>query len=100
MKKVSSVSRAKTLNRLFGSGVRNWLGQAWLEFEVHALPLHHQGTLQHLRMDRADVLADDAHGNQLDGTKKENADHQGRNPNREAIPVEQFIDQITESGQG
>src|SRR6185436_6352056 len=71
--------------------------KAWLEFEVHAFTLHHQRPVLYVGMDRADVLADDPHGNQLDGTEEEDTDHQGCDANREPIPLEQFIEEICQS---
>jgi len=40
------------------------------EFEVDAFFFHHQRTLLHLSVNGADVLADEAHEQELDGSKK------------------------------
>ena len=50
-------------------------------------------------MDRADVLAENSHGNQLHRAEEENTDHQRRDAYREAIPEQQFVEQVAEPGQ-
>jgi hypothetical protein len=43
-------------------------------------------------MDRSEILADDAERQHLNGTEKEQSDHQWRNSNRKTIPVDEFVD--------
>ena len=78
---------------------RSGKGKAGLEFEVHPLPLDHQRPLLDVGMDRADVLPDNPHGNQLNRTEEEDADYQGRDADREAVPVQQLIEEIGEAGE-
>src|ERR1035438_1486762 len=74
----STTRRGGRTGASLGGGRAFRLGKAGLVVEVHALALHHQRPLLNLGVDGADVLSEDAHGNQLDRAEKENADYQRR----------------------
>src|SRR6266516_1209659 len=69
---------------------------AWPILEIDALLLNHQGALLHQRVDGADIFAENANKNHLQGHEKEHAYDQGRLPCRKSVPVKQFVSEIGE----
>src|ERR1051325_5800544 len=59
--------------------------------EVDPFALDDIRPLAHLRLNRADVLAEDSHRQQLDRTEKEQADDQRRDADGEVRPEQQLV---------
>jgi len=67
--------------------------------EVDALALHHQRAPLHLGVDCPDILAQNSNRYQLHRAEKEDADDQGSDAHREAVPVQQLVGEVAESRQ-
>src|SRR5262249_40844462 len=77
----AAASRASTCDRM-------------LIVEIDALLLDDERTVSHLRVDRADVLAEDAEEEQLHRRHGKQADDDRRDADREAIPEHQLHDEV------
>src|SRR5690349_6874038 len=68
-------------------------------FEIDALALEDVRPPLNQRVNRAYILAEQAHEDELDRNKEEDADDQRRHAHREAVPVKQLIDGVAERNQ-
>ena len=62
--------------------------------EIDPFLFHHQWPFLHLGINRTDVFPDNANKKELHRTEKEQADNEGRGPQRKLIPKNQFGDEI------
>lgn len=67
--------------------------------EIYPFLFNNQGTLFYLRKDSADIFPDDADEKQLNGGEEEKTDHEGCRPDLEAVPKDQFIDEVADRHQ-
>src|ERR1035438_10874702 len=65
--------------------------------EIEPLAFDDPRTRVDLRMNGADIFAENAHEKHLDRTKKEHADQNRRLTQRKTVPENQLRDQISES---
>ena len=67
--------------------------------EVDPLFFGDERTLEHQGVDRADVLADDAEGDELDGAEEEEAEDDGGDADAETAPEDQLVNEVEHAGQ-
>src|SRR6266568_9366003 len=72
---------------------------AWPILKVDALLLNDKRTPLHQRVDGADIFAQNANKNHLQGHEKEHAYDQRRLPCRKSLPIEQLVNEIGERDQ-
>src|SRR5664280_16854 len=72
-------------------------GVSGFSVEVDALLLHHERSLVHLGVDRADVLADNPDEEELHGAEEVDADQEWRQAELNLIPEHELRDEIPKS---